>query len=151
MVLKIFLIVISLVFEGLKSGSPNIVYLAPVHPRKGLAGPSLQFVIRINGLLDSSDRVTCFLPIAKHFILLTTGLRRSKIVGDSLKAAGVVIDSLYSSPFERCQRSALQVGSAYGLTAVEVNKFEFLYKFILILKFLSSFIFLCWMFLKIKC
>ena len=50
------------------------------------------------------------------------GLRRSKVVGQSLKEAGVVIDSLSSSPFERCKMSALQVGAAYGITDVQVER-----------------------------
>ena len=52
--------------------------------------------------------------------LSTFGLRRSRVVGESLKDAGVVIDSLSSSPFERCRMTAEQVGAAQEITKDKV-------------------------------
>ena len=46
--------------------------------------------------------------------LSPAGLRRAQVVGESLKSAGVEIDTLSSSPFERCKMTAQQVGLAYG-------------------------------------
>ena len=50
--------------------------------------------------------------------LSPAGLRRSSVQGQSLLKAGVKIDSLVSSSYERAKRSALQVGHWFGITEV---------------------------------
>ena len=48
--------------------------------------------------------------------LSPAGLRRSSVQGQSLLKAGVQIDSLISSSYERAKNSAKQVGYWFGIT-----------------------------------
>ncbi|KAL5254451.1 hypothetical protein ACHWQZ_G014033 [Mnemiopsis leidyi] len=57
--------------------------------------------------------------------LSPAGLRRSSVQGQSLRDAGVKIDSLQSSSWERSKKSALQVGHWYDMTVSDLKEQPF--------------------------
>ena len=60
-----------------------------------------------------------FLSFLSSSYDIQSGLRRASMQGESLRKAGVQVDHLISSSYERSKKSALQVGHWYGITKVE--------------------------------
>ena len=64
--------------------------------------------------------ITCIIKIYCSILIQPpSGLRRSSVQGQSLLKAGVQIDSLESSSYERSKNSAKQVGYWFGITEVK--------------------------------